>query len=148
MKFWTESARSVPPPPEAVRNELRRLADKSTEVVGEMQRQGVGILAGCDALTPGFCLHDELEWMVKGGLSPMQALQAATRNPAEFLGKLDALGTVEQGKTADLVLLEADPLQDIKHTRRIAAVVVKGMLLDRGALDTMLAIVKAVARKQ
>jgi imidazolonepropionase-like amidohydrolase len=76
----------------------------------------------------------------------MEALQAATRNPARYLGQLDSLGTVEVGKIADLVLLDANPLSDIRHTQKINAVVVNGRLLDRKALDELLA--KAAAAGQ
>ena len=71
-------------------------------------------------------------------MTPLEALQAATREPARFLGEKDR-GTIEVGKLADLVLLEADPLADIRHTRKIAAVVQAGDLLDRAALDRLLA---------
>jgi hypothetical protein len=84
--------------------------------------------------------------LVEAGLTPMEALQAATRNPARFLGRTD-LGTVEEGRTADLVLLEADPLEDIRNTTRIAAVVVGGRLLPKAALEAMLAGVEAAASK-
>ncbi len=110
-------------------------------LVGLMHRAGVGLLAGTDfaasILYPGFSLHDELALLVDAGLTPMQALQTATRNPARMLGR-DDLGTIEAGKLADLVLLDADPLADIRHTRRIRAVVFRGRLLDRPALDRLL----------
>ena len=113
------------------------------ELVGEMHRAGVGILAGSDSQNPycfpGFSLHDDLEWLVKAGLSPLAALQAATRNPAIYLDRLQDFGTVEKGKMADLVLLDADPTQDIRATRRITAVVAAGKLLTREALDRTLA---------
>lgn len=148
MKFWTESEKLAPPPPEEIRRELKLMAKKSIEVVGEMRRQGVRILAGCDALVPGFCLHDELELMVTAGLSPMEALQTATRDPAEFLGKLATLGTVEQNKVADLVLLEANPLEVISNTRRISAVVFNGRYLPGSELRKMLSEVEAAASKK
>jgi imidazolonepropionase-like amidohydrolase len=75
----------------------------------------------------------------------MEALRTATSNPAEFLGLADSIGTVEPGKLADLVLLEADPTADIRNTRRIAAVMTRGRLLDRSALNALLADVKARA---
>lgn len=78
----------------------------------------------------------------------MEALQAATSNPAKFLDMLVSLGTVEKGKIADLVLLDANPLQDISNTRRIAAVVVNGRLLRRATLDEMLARAEAAASKK
>jgi len=120
----------------------RRLAERSLALVGELHRAGVAILAGTDSfdgfVLPGFALHQELELLVAAGLTPLEALQAATREPARFLGEKDR-GTIEAGKLADLVLLEADPLADIRHTRKIAAVVQGGDLLDRAALDRLLA---------
>lgn len=145
MRFWAEGERLSPPPPEQVRRELARANVKAAEAVGEMSRRGVKILAGCDALVPGFCLHDELELLVRAGLSPMQALQAATRNPAEFLGRQDEFGTVEEGKAADLVLLEADPLENIANTRKISAVVLGGRLIDGAGLRKALSGFKAGA---
>lgn len=108
-----------------------------------MFRAGVPFMAGTDTAAgvhvfPGFSLHDELAWFVRAGLTPMQALQTATRNPAEFMGRLAELGTVERGKLADLVLLDANPLDDIANTRRIRAVVLAGRYLDRAALDRLL----------
>src|SRR5262249_9091040 len=95
----------------------RRSYQKSLEIVGAMNRAGVPILAGTDTLNPfcfpGFSLHDELALLTQAGLTPMQALQAATRNAAEYLGQLDSLGTIEPHKLADLVLLSANPLDDI-----------------------------------
>ncbi|HKY04616.1 MAG TPA: amidohydrolase family protein, partial [Blastocatellia bacterium] len=145
MRFWTESEKLAPPPPEEIRRELKPLARKAIEVVGEMHSQGVNILAGCDALTPGLCLHDELELIVRAGLSPMEALQTATRNPARFLGKLDSFGTVERGKIADLVILDANPLENIGNIRRINSVVVDGKYLPPGMLKKMLAEVESAA---
>jgi imidazolonepropionase-like amidohydrolase len=114
-----------------------------------MHKAGVKLLAGTDAEStysfPGFSLHDEMALLVEAGLSPMEALQTATRNSAEFLGREKDLGTVETGKLADLVLLDADPLKDIKNTEKIAAVVTGGKLLTRQALDKMLAEVQALA---
>jgi len=120
---------------------------KLLEVVGTMRRAGVGLLAGTDTpipyCLPGFGLHDELALLVRAGLSPMEALQTATYNPAKFFGKLHSMGTIEQGKIADLVLLEANPLQDISNTQKIAAVVFGGKIFDKTALQKMLVQVKA-----
>ena len=99
-------------------------------------------------VVPGFSLHSELEWLVKSGLSPAQALQSATFNPALFLAKLDKFGVVEPGRAADLVLLEANPLEDIRNTREIAAVVVGGRYYSRQELDKMLARIAEVARNR
>ncbi|MDQ3134382.1 MAG: amidohydrolase family protein, partial [Acidobacteriota bacterium] len=76
---------------------------------------------------------------VEAGMTPMQALQTATRNPAQYLGKSDSLGTIEKGKLADLVLLEANPLARITNTRRIAAVILSGNLILKPQLQAMLA---------
>jgi imidazolonepropionase-like amidohydrolase len=119
-----------------------KLFQRQLELVRAMHRAGVGIMAGTDTATlyviPGFSLHEELELLVKAGLSPMAALQAATRNPAKYFGKLDMFGTIETGKVADLVLLEANPLQDISHTQHIAGVMLNGKFLSKAELKTLL----------
>jgi hypothetical protein len=108
----------------------------------ELNAAGVKLLAGTDTpqpfVYPGFSLHDELKLLVKSGLTPLEALQTATYNPAEFFGMQSSLGTVEKGKIADLVLLDANPLQDISNSRRIAAVIANGRLFDRPALTQLL----------
>lgn len=112
-------------------------------VTGAMSRAGVPLLAGSDAGYPGIfwgsALHEELELLVAAGLTEAEALRAATLGPAQYLGATDSLGTVEAGKAADLVLLDANPLEDIANTRRIRAVVTRGRLFDRAALDALLA---------
>ncbi len=123
----------------ALREEI---VNRSLQIVGKMQAVGVRIMAGADIAAPnvfpGSSLHDDLSFLVKADLTPMQALQAATRNPAEFLGKLQTQGTIEQGKFADLLLLDADPLADIGNTKRIRALILRGKLLNRAALDGLL----------
>ncbi len=125
---------------------------KEDAIVGEMRKAGVGILAGTDDanpyVLPGFSLHDELALLVKAGLTPMEALQAATYNPAKFLGLLNSLGTVERGKLADLVLLEANPIENISNTKKIAAVIRNGNYLGRESLDKILAEVEAAANRK
>ncbi|MBD0320775.1 MAG: amidohydrolase family protein, partial [Gemmatimonadetes bacterium] len=111
--------------------------------VGEMHRAGIELLAGSDIgaplLVPGLSLHDELELLVsRAGLTPLQALRAATLGPARVVGVDRDLGTVQPGKLADLVILDANPLLDIRATRRIHAVVARGQLLDRRRLDQLL----------
>jgi imidazolonepropionase-like amidohydrolase len=127
----------------------KALLQKSEELVGKMNAGGVHLMAGSDTpapfVFPGTSLHEELALLVEAGLTPLQALQTATRNPAEFLGKLEEQGTIEPGKFADLVLLDASPLADIHNTQKIRAVVVRGKLLDRSTLDTVLARVRAFA---
>lgn len=125
---------------------------KDLEVVGAMQRAGVGILAGTDTLNPfcfpGFSLHDELGLLVNAGLTPMQSLQAATLNPARFLGREKDFGTIEKGKVADLDLLDANPLDDIGNTRKIAGVVLGGKFFPKPSLEEMLAKVEALASRK
>jgi imidazolonepropionase-like amidohydrolase len=133
--------------------ELARLVfKKQLEVVGPMRRAGVESLAGTDVLNPycfpGFSLHDELLLLVNAGLTPMEALQAATLNPARFLGKESELGTVEKGKFADLVLLEANPLEDIRNTQKINAVMVRGKLIPKSELQRMLATIETAATRK
>jgi imidazolonepropionase-like amidohydrolase len=112
------------------------------ELVGNMVRAGIGILVGTDASVaysvPGFSLHDELVLYAQSGITPMQALQTATINPARFLGKDKELGTVEEGKHADLVLLNANPLDDMHNLDKIAAVFQDGRMYSRQELDSIL----------
>lgn len=112
---------------------------KDLQVVGQMKRAGVPILAGTDGPYPegGDALHGELELLVEAGLTPLQALQAASRDAAREMGVLKDVGTVETGKTADLVLLEADPLKKISNTRKIDTVILRGRLFSRDDLSNM-----------
>jgi imidazolonepropionase-like amidohydrolase len=126
---------------------LKRLAEVAMVVTRDMASSGVGILAGCDALIAGFCVHDELTAMVRSGMTPLAALQTATVNPARYLGREKTLGTVAPGKVANLVLLDGNPLEDIANVRGIRAVVVAGRLLERNELDGILAQVKIAARR-
>ena len=129
----------------------KKVIEKQFELVGAMQKAGVPILAGTDTgnpfCFPGFSLHDELALLVIAGLTPVEALRSATLNPAKFFGLDQTLGTIEQGKIADLVLLDANPLADIRNTQRINAVVSNGRLFDRKALDKMLAEAEVAANR-
>jgi len=117
-----------------------RLAGRlSLQAIHDLHARGNRFLAGCDGLVPGFCLHDELEWLTKAGFSPLEALQTATVNPARFLGREASQGTVEVGKRADLVMLDADPLVDIRNTAGITAVIIRGKLVTKPTLDFMIA---------
>jgi len=131
----------------------KRVYRKHVELVGRMHRAGVKFLAGTDTseagyCVPGFSLHDELALLVEAGLNPMEALQAATANPARFLGREKELGTIEKGKIADLVLLEADPLLDIKNTQKINAVAVGGKLIPQSDITEMLSRIETAARNE
>jgi imidazolonepropionase-like amidohydrolase len=113
----------------------------SLPLVSLMSRAGVRLLTGTDMgsslLAPGYSLHEEMALLVEAGLSPMEVLRAATQAPARLLGR-DDLGDVQEGKLADLVLLNANPLDNIRNTQKIHAVVTAGKLLDRSALDALL----------
>jgi len=126
---------------------LKNLAQIGKVVTRDMAAAGVGILAGCDAMIAGFCVHDELALMVAGGMTPLAALQTATVNPARYLGREMTLGTVAAGRSADLVLLDANPLEDIANVRRIRAVITAGRFLDRSALDQLLTQARAAAQQ-
>ncbi|MBK9692257.1 MAG: amidohydrolase family protein [Gemmatimonadetes bacterium] len=121
-----------------------QLYRRELAILGGMIRQGVPILAGTDGpggtRLPGASLHDELALLVEAGMSPMQALQSATREAARFLGRQDTQGTIAVGQAADLVLLSADPLADISNTRRIAGVVARGRYYGPAALDSLRAV--------
>jgi len=121
----------------------KRFVQMELEMTLAMFRAGVPFMAGTDTaagihIFPGFSLHQELALFVEAGLTPMQALQTATLNPAKFLGTTADMGTVEKGKIADLVLLDANPLEDINNTRKIQAVVLAGRYFSRAQLDAML----------
>jgi len=131
----------------------RQFVAKELEMTLAIHRAGVPLMAGTDTaagvyVIPGFSLHQELELFVKAGLTPMEALQTATLNPAKFLGRTRDLGTVETGKIADLVLLDASPLDDIRNTQKISAVVLGGRYFSRADLDGILKGVEAAAREK
>jgi imidazolonepropionase-like amidohydrolase len=122
-----------------------KFMDRRLQMVGAMHRAGVPVLAGTDAAWfqpytyAGFSLHDELSLLVRAGLTPLESLQTATINPALYLGFEKDLGKIAKGKLADMVMLEANPLLDIGNTQKIDVVIVNGRLLDRKALDSLLA---------
>ena len=136
---------------DALNARVRALLERYERLVGEMRRTGVEFLAGTDAngvnpVYPGFGLHDELALLVKSGLTPMDALQSATRNAARYF-RSPEFGTIEVNKSADLVLLTANPLDDIRNTRKIDAVVTRGRYFARQDLDQMLARVAELAAR-
>jgi hypothetical protein len=126
------------------------LVKKYLEIIGAMQRAGVKLMTGSDfganpLLFPGWGVHDEMALLVKAGLTPIEAIQAATKNPATFLGLDRSVGTIEKGKLADIVVLGANPLEDINNTKKITAVLFEGQMFDRAQLNRMLASVAASA---
>ena len=124
--------------------DLTKMLAERLRDMREMREAGVSLMPGTDVgvllIFPGFSLHDELRLLVEQiGMSPMEAIISATRFPAEFFGMSDSLGTIEKGKIADLVLLEANPLENINNTQRINAVIVGGKLIPKQELKAILA---------
>ena len=133
---------ALDPSPEG-RRVMRGFYERGLEITGRAHDAGVGIVLGTDAgdtyVFPGSAVHEELGELVKAGLTPAEALAAATIRAAEFLGLEGDYGTVEPGKRADLLLLTGNPLEDIAQTGRIEAVLFGGLVLDRARLDALLA---------
>ena len=145
--FWAGNQKLFVTGPEVVRR-FKDAAAVGAVVTKDMASAGVGILAGCDMMIAGFCVHDELEAMVRGGMTPGAALQTATINPARYFGLQQTAGSVASGQRADLVMLDANPLTDIANVRKIRAVLVAGRLIDRSELDKTLVGVKRVVAEQ
>jgi hypothetical protein len=120
----------------------RRRWQIEQEIMKILITEKVHIMAGTDAdnpyAFPGFSLHDELALFVEFGMTPIEALRTATIIPARFLKISDSLGTIKTGKLADLVLLEANPLVDIKNTIKVNAVISNGKLYDKRYVDSIL----------
>ncbi len=128
QKSWLESSVNLSQQPVSENN--RMFQEWSFKIVSLFNKQGVKIIAGTDTpigfLTPGFSLHKELELLVEAGLTPQQALRSATITPAEFFNLESKMGTIQTGKYADLVILNSNPLKDIKNTQDIYKVILKG----------------------
>lgn len=130
-------------PPEIPTKRLSAFA-RFLQLAALAARSGVPILAGSDHF-PGSSLHDEIALLVDAGLTPLQALQAATVTPANLFGMKSDGGTIQEGRRADLVLLDANPLDDIRNTKSIHAVVLRGELFSRERLNGILADIQAAA---
>ncbi|MDQ2985646.1 MAG: amidohydrolase family protein [Armatimonadota bacterium] len=130
----------------------RRRFSKLLSLAGRMHAAGVHIVAGTDVYNPytfpGFSLHDELELFVQAGMTATDALATATINPARFLGEEKARGAIKPGMVADLVLLDANPLQNIGNTKRINCVIQRGKLYNRPDLDLILKACERLAAKR
>jgi len=131
----------------------KKFIDKELEVVQLLHKAGVPFLAGTDTppgvyIFPGFSLHEELQRFVAAGFTPLEALQTATLNPAKFFGMQEQLGTIERGKIADLVFLDANPLEDIRNTQKVSGVILNGRFLSRSDLQKILQSVEDAAKKE
>jgi imidazolonepropionase-like amidohydrolase len=149
-KFTAEIIKNLDTDPLPVR---QKFVEHELEIVKKLNQAGVPFLAGTDCpagvdVLPGFSLHLELQRFIAAGFTPLQALQTATINPAKFLDRQNDFGTVEKGKMADLVLLDANPLDDIGNTQKIAGVVAAGRYFSRDNLDRILSNVEAAANKR
>ncbi|HZG46967.1 MAG TPA: amidohydrolase family protein [Allosphingosinicella sp.] len=148
-RSWEADLTATAALPQEERRELDRFFRHGLRITGLAHRAGVPIMAGTDLndtmIVPGFSLHRELRLLVEAGLSPMDAMRAATAVPAAYLGRGDRLGGVAAGKEADLVLLGADPTADIGNISSVRAVIANGRLFNRAALDGLLSGAERIA---
>lgn len=140
---WTEAKQTMLQETGSTEASARRMIEVRRRLIKALHEAGAGLLLGSDAPqvwnVPGFSTHRELESLVAAGLTPWQALETGTRNVARYFGTLEETGTVERGKRADLVLLDADPLADIRNTTRRAGVMVRGRWLPQAEIEARLA---------
>jgi hypothetical protein len=145
---WSKTAAAMADNPI---EEFTQFGEWALFLVERMHARGVPIGAGTDTpiviSVPGYSLHSELEYLVRAGLSPLEALESATVRPAEFFSLADQMGTVDVGKKADLVLLDANPLDNIANTKQIAAVVSKGRLFTRNELSELVLATQTAERR-
>jgi hypothetical protein len=140
-KQWERQKQEAQDSPQDLAD-AKKLLVRYLGLVGAMHKAGVRFMAGTDGpdpyVFPGFSLHDELELLVMSGFSPAQALQSATFYPALFMAKLDQYGVIDKGRQADMVVLDGNPVVDIRNTRKIDAVVLGGRYYSREELNAML----------
>jgi len=145
---WTETAAAMADNPI---EEFTQFGEWALFLVERMHARGVPIGAGTDTpiflSVPGYSLHSELEYLVRAGLSPLEAIRSATVRPAEFFSLADQMGTVDVGKKADFVLLDANPLENIANTKRIASVVSKGRVFTRNELSELVSATLTAGRR-
>lgn len=141
-KAWAAPGEAEEAIADATRALMAAQYAKLCELLVQMKRAGVKIMAGTDTgdpyTYPGYDLHHELELLVAAGLTPLEALRSATIEPAAYMGVEDSTGSIEKGMAADLVLLDADPLADIRNTTRIDGVFVDGKYLSKARLAALL----------
>ncbi|MED5549133.1 MAG: amidohydrolase family protein [Pseudomonadota bacterium] len=141
-QHWDTDLDRTAAEPAEVRDHYARFYALGLEVTALAHEEGVAVMVGTDAndtmIIPGVSAHEELARLVEAGLSPMDALRAATATPAGYLGRSETLGIVQAGAEADLLLLDANPLDAIGNTQAIAAVIADGRLRDRASLNALL----------
>jgi imidazolonepropionase-like amidohydrolase len=140
---WAAAKGSILESTGASRESARRTLETRRKLIRALRAGGAGLLLGSDAPqiynVPGFSIHRELELLVAAGLTPYQALETGTRNVARFFGTSDQSGTIAVGKRADLILLESNPLADIRNTTRRAGVMLRGRWLSQAEIQNRLA---------
>ena len=145
---WDESAMVLASNPN---DEFSAFGEWSLFLIGRMHARGIPIGAGTDTpiflAVPGYSLHSELEMLVRAGLSPLEAIRSATVRPAEYFSLEDEMGSVDVGKKADLVLLDANPLENIANTKQISAVVSKGRVFTQGELSELISAAHSIERR-
>lgn len=138
---WLSAKRNIQENPQYDAEKIKEFVALRRDLIRECQKNGVGLLLGCDAPqvfnVPGFSTHHELEYLVLAGLTPAEALRTGTLNVAKYLGKEDS-GEITKGAVADLVLLDSNPLSDIKSTREVAGVMIAGLWMDKTFIDAEL----------
>ena len=147
--YGKASAAGIPATAQASFDAFYPLLQKFTKL---MKVNGVKMMTGTEVtstlIIPGFSMHQEFGELTAAGLSPLDILQMSTLNPAEFLHREATMGSVDEGKNADLVLLDSNPITDVKNLDRISAVVLKGRYFNKAALDKMVADVADAYAKQ
>jgi imidazolonepropionase-like amidohydrolase len=145
LSQWAEAKNSLLEETGSSRESADRMIEARRQLIKALHAGGAGLLLGSDAPqvynVPGFSTHRELELLVASGLTPYQALETGTRNVAVFLGTLARTGSIEVGKRADLILLDANPLADIRNTGRREGVMLRGRWLPKAEIDSRLAVI-------
>ncbi len=142
VRQWAESKDRVTSDHEYSLDTANRAIEIRQRIIKALQTSGAGLLLGSDSPqvfnVPGFSIHRELQYLVDAGLSPYEALLTGTVNPAQFFGRADVAGTIEVGREANLVLLDANPLDDISAARRVHGVMLRGRWISSVERDQML----------
>jgi imidazolonepropionase-like amidohydrolase len=142
VRRWATSKNEVVTDSEYRLGTAIRAIDIRRKIIKALQENGTGLLLGSDSPqifnVPGFSIHRELQYLVDAGLTPYEALLTGTVNPARFFGRSNIAGTVETGRVADLVLLDANPLEDISAARRVHGVMLRGRWVSRIEIKAML----------